>query len=230
MVTFCYLGYICNLLHDEDFEKNDLKFCFMLTTSPLRMFFVIGSCSFTICCFCKYQIFLPSWAAFQSSFKTWREFKLNLSTHQRILDPIRSHCCFVLVWSICYDHMIQLCNFLQQLEVGWSELAATNAPVADEPVEAVFWMNKKSHTPCPHNFFFHLFSTPKFSPSYLPSTSPLLPTTYQPLPPLTPSPELQRRWAGASLEQELGGELRAAERLKPARGPRGSKSGTQVST
>lgn len=117
MVTFCYLGYICNLLHDEDFEKNDLKFCFMLTTSPLRMFFVIGSCSFTICCFCKYQIFLPSWAAFQSSFKTWREFKLNLSTHQRILDPIRSHCCFVLVWSICYDHMIQLCNFLQQLEV-----------------------------------------------------------------------------------------------------------------
>jgi len=35
---------------------------------------------------------------------------------------------------------------------------------------------RKSHPPCPHFFFFfHLFSTPKFSP--------LLPTTYQPLPP-----------------------------------------------
>jgi hypothetical protein len=117
MVTFWYLGYICNLLHDEDFEKNDLKFCFMLTTSPLRMLFVIGSCSFTICCFLKYQIFLRSWAAFQSSFKTWQEFKSNLSTQQRILDPIWSHCSFLTVWSICYDHMIQLYNFLQQLEV-----------------------------------------------------------------------------------------------------------------
>jgi hypothetical protein len=117
MVTFWYLGYICNLLHDEDFEKNDLKFCLMLTTSPLRMFFVIGCCSFTICWFLKYHIFLPSGAAFQSSFKTRQEFKLNLSVHQRIVDPIWSHCCFLIVWSIWYEHTIQFCNFLQQLEV-----------------------------------------------------------------------------------------------------------------
>ncbi len=67
-------------------------------------------------------------------------------------------------------------------------------------------------------YFLLFFSTPKFSPllpttylspptyhlpppSYIPPTSPLLPTTYQPFPPFTPSPELQRRRAGASLEQ-----------------------------
>jgi hypothetical protein len=61
------------------------------------------------------------------------------------------------------------------LQVGWSELAATNAPVADEPVEAVFRMNENPILPAQIYFFFHLFSTPKFSP--------LLPTTYQPLPP-----------------------------------------------
>jgi len=82
---------------------------------------------------------------------------------------------------------------------GWSELAATNAPVADEAVEAVFRMNENPILPA-RIFFFHLFPTPKFSPllpttylshptshlppsSYLPLTSPLLPTTYQPLPP-----------------------------------------------
>ncbi len=75
---------------------------------------------------------------------------------------------------------------------GWSELAPTNAPVADEPVEAVFRMNENPIL-LTRIFFFHLFSTPKFSPllpppSYLPSTSPLLPTTYPPpyLPPTSP--------------------------------------------
>ncbi len=58
---------------------------------------------------------------------------------------------------------------------GWSELAPTNAPVVDEPVEAVFRMNENPILPTRILFFFHLFSTPKFSP--------LLPTTYQPLPP-----------------------------------------------
>ncbi len=82
-------------------------------------------------------------------------------------------------------------------------------------------------------FFFHLFSTPKFSPllpttsfppptyhlpppSYLPPTSPLLPTTYQPLPPhsIARAPETlsgselgawSRLGAGASLELGAAG-------------------------
>ncbi len=58
---------------------------------------------------------------------------------------------------------------------GWSEPAATNAPVADEPVEAVFRMNENPSSVLAYIYFFHLFSTPKFSR--------LLPTTYQPLPP-----------------------------------------------
>jgi hypothetical protein len=91
--------------------------------------------------------------------------------------------------------------------MGWSELAPTNAPVADEPVEAVFWMDENPILPARFFFFFHLFSTPKFSPvlpttylprSYLPPTSPrptyhlpppVLPTTYLPpsyLPPTSP--------------------------------------------
>jgi hypothetical protein len=52
---------------------------------------------------------------------------------------------------------------------GWSELAATNAPVADEPVEAVFRMNENPILPARIFFFFHLFSTPKFS-ALLPTT------------------------------------------------------------
>jgi hypothetical protein len=53
-------------------------------------------------------------------------------------------------------------------KVGWSELAATNAPVADEPVEAVLRMNILPawcvffFTRCV--FFFHLFSAPPSSP------------------------------------------------------------------
>ncbi len=58
---------------------------------------------------------------------------------------------------------------------AWSEPAATNAPVQDEPVEAVLQMNKNPILPARMDFFFHLFSAPKISP--------LLPTTYQPLPP-----------------------------------------------
>jgi len=56
---------------------------------------------------------------------------------------------------------------------GWSELAPTNALVEDEAVEAVLWMNKKSHPPCPHGFFFSTSSLPQnFPPSYLPPTNP----------------------------------------------------------
>ncbi len=69
---------------------------------------------------------------------------------------------------------------------GWSELATTNAPVADEPVEAVFQINENPILPARIIFFFPPLLYPTYHlppPSYLPSTSPLLPTTYQPLPP-----------------------------------------------
>jgi hypothetical protein len=64
---------------------------------------------------------------------------------------------------------------------GWSELAPTNAPVEDEPVQPILRMNILLAR-CV--FFFHLFSAPPTSPllspllppqSYLPPTSPLLP-------------------------------------------------------
>jgi len=35
----------------------------------------------------------------------------------------------------------------RSLTLGWSELAPTNAPVADEPVEAVFWMDENPILP-----------------------------------------------------------------------------------
>ncbi len=61
---------------------------------------------------------------------------------------------------------------------GWSEPAATNAPVEDEPVQPVLRMNI---LPARRNFFFHLLSALKFS------TSPLLPTPSY-LPPTKPTP------------------------------------------
>jgi hypothetical protein len=81
---------------------------------------------------------------------------------------------------------------------GWSELAATNAPVADEPVEAVFRMNENPILPARIFIFFFTSSLPQnFPPSYLPPpTCHLPPPSYLPPTnpsPLTPSPELQRR-------------------------------------
>ncbi len=85
--------------------------------------------------------------------------------------------------------------------MGWSELAATNAPVEDEPIKPVLRMNILLAR---YVFFFHLFSAPP--------TSPVLPTTYLPPPtlnlpppptyhlrtppPLTPLPELDL-WSGS---------------------------------
>jgi hypothetical protein len=84
------------------------------------------------------------------------------------------------------------------LQVGWSELAATNAPVADEPVEAVFRMNENPILPA-QIFFFSTSSLPQnFPPSYLPPTNPS---------PLTPSPEL------LAPETLSGSELGAWSRL-----------------
>ncbi len=74
-------------------------------------------------------------------------------------------------------------------KLGWSEPAATNAPVEDEPVQPVLRMNI---LPACRDFLFHLLSAPKFS------TSPLLPTTSQPHPPSLHhqnSRDLERLWS-----------------------------------
>jgi hypothetical protein len=83
------------------------------------------------------------------------------------------------------DEILLLSSYFVYSKIGgWSELAPTNAPVADEPVEAVFWMDENPILPARFFFFFfHLFSTPKFYP--------VLPTTYLPpsyLPPTNPTP------------------------------------------
>jgi hypothetical protein len=125
----------------------------------------------------------------------------------------------------------------------WSELTATNTLVEDEPVEPVSQMIISLlasvffflDPPCPKILYQISFLPP---PSYLPSTSPLLPTTYLPPPtyrlptppPLTPSPELQRpRAAGAKalvLELELwlwsGSSSGTHAPTRPTR-PRGGK-------
>jgi hypothetical protein len=51
--------------------------------------------------------------------------------------------------------------------VGWSEPAATNAPVEDEAIQVVLGMNQKSILfPCPG--IFQPLLCPKIFPSYLP--------------------------------------------------------------
>jgi hypothetical protein len=94
--------------------------------------------------------------------------------------------------------------------MGWTEPAATNAPVEHEPVQPVLRMNI---LPAHRDFFFHLLFASKFSasrllptPSYLPPTKPtppptstLLPTTYQPHPPSLhheSSKNLEQLWSG----------------------------------
>ncbi len=118
--------------------------------------------------------------------------------------------------------------------MGWSELAATNAPIADEPIEAVFQMNENPILLARIIYFFSTSSLPQnFPPSYLPSTTPLLPTTYQPLPAhsITRAPEtlsesklgegslegsLEQELGEGSLEQELGARELGARALRGA--------------
>ncbi len=73
-------------------------------------------------------------------------------------------------------------------------------------------MNKNPILLARTNFFFHLFSAPKFPP-LLPTTYLPPPTYHLPTPPsFTPSPKLQRRRAGVSLELGLlEQELRATK-------------------
>jgi hypothetical protein len=49
---------------------------------------------------------------------------------------------------------------------GWSEPAATSAPIQDEAVQVVLGMNKK-HILFPAQGFFSLLLCPKIFPSYL---------------------------------------------------------------
>ncbi len=69
---------------------------------------------------------------------------------------------------------------------GWSELAATNAPVEDEPVQPVLRMNILLVGGV---FFFFTSSLPhlpppSYPPSYLPNPTYHLPPPYEPHPPL----------------------------------------------
>jgi hypothetical protein len=74
---------------------------------------------------------------------------------------------------------------------GWSEPAATNAPVADEPVEAVFRMNENPILPAHIYLFFPPLLYPKIFP----------PPTYH-LP--TPPPHSITRVPETSSGSELG--------------------------
>jgi hypothetical protein len=68
-------------------------------------------------------------------------------------------------------------------KIGWSELAATNAPVENEAIQTVFGMNQKHLLPYPKFLVFSAFSLPQsFSllPTSLLLTSPLLPPSYLP--------------------------------------------------
>jgi hypothetical protein len=78
------------------------------------------------------------------------------------------------------DALLLLMFCCEAPSLGWSEPAATNAPVEDEPVQPVLRMNI---LPARRVFFFHLFSAPPTSPLL----SPLLPPPSY-LPPTNPTP------------------------------------------
>jgi hypothetical protein len=82
---------------------------------------------------------------------------------------------------------------MKVVKTGWSEPAATNAPVEDQAVQAALGMNQKCILPCPKFLV--------FSASSLPS-SPLLPISHHFA--LTPSSEFE---AGAT-------NVKAWERVK----------------
>ncbi len=113
---------------------------------------------------------------------------------------------------------------------GWSDPAATNAPVADEPVEAIFRMNENPILPARIYIFFPPLLYPKIFPP---------PTYHLPTPPpphsITRAPETSSRseLGARELRGELGArawinELGAGERLEPELDPHGSRSGTHV--
>jgi len=62
--------------------------------------------------------------------------------------------------------------------VGWSEPAATNAPVEDETIQAVLGMNHKNKSSSPAQGFFSPRLCPKIFPSYLLPPSPTSLTSF----------------------------------------------------
>ncbi len=116
--------------------------------------------------------------------------------------------CFFFVYVFQRNLSICFTSGVPWPKAGWSEPAATNAPVEDEPIQPVLWMNI---LPARRYIFFHLLSALKFSTSPLlpttyqahpppPPTSTLLPTTYQPHPPSLhrqSSKDLERLWSGS---------------------------------
>jgi hypothetical protein len=95
------------------------------------------------------------------------------------------------------NHMLQ----------GWSELAATNAPVEDEPVQLVR-----------RGFFFHLLSAPKFSTYHLPPPSYPPPTNPTPPHSMARAPKTSSGWSWSAGARAVVVE-RELERLEPQRDP-----------
>jgi len=50
---------------------------------------------------------------------------------------------------------------LKSMKGGWSQPAATNAPIEDEAIEAVLGMNQNHVLPCPKVLIFSTFSLPQ---------------------------------------------------------------------
>jgi len=99
--------------------------------------------------------------------------------------------------------------------LGWNEPAATNAPVDDEPVEAVLGMNQKHILPTRKYCFFPPLLCPKIflsylPPSHLPPPSYLhlpLPTSHLPPPSYMPPPtshSVTRAWEQSSVSRRGG--------------------------
>ncbi len=116
---------------------------------------------------------------------------------------------FAIQHNICARFQQKIHYFFANTSLlGWSEQAATNAPIEDEAVEAVLGMNQKHILPAQSYCFFLFLLCPKNFPSYIPPshlpppsylhfphpTSPLLfmsPPSYLPpptshLPPTSP--------------------------------------------
>jgi hypothetical protein len=98
--------------------------------------------------------------------KAWQKyhFSLHLCVHILLLKVC-------LVRTVSYTGANARCWMV--LGWGWSEPAATSAPVQDEAIQAILGMNQQHILPCPRFLVFSAFSLPKAflsyqPPSYLP--------------------------------------------------------------
>jgi hypothetical protein len=67
---------------------------------------------------------------------------------------------------------------MKVVKTGWSEPAATNAPVEDEAVQAALGMNQKHILPCPKFLLFSASSLPKVFGFFSLFSTSLPPPTY----------------------------------------------------